>query len=124
MVQPLIQHSTTYYNVIISVVSLFSLLIRVIGFVCNVFYPIFSVVLHGGLAAIYAVAIHNQAASDMSDPKKPQPGAPWYITKSCGPPVTPRLKSYCQQAKAAFALTVLLTFVALFQFFAYQTNEI
>lgn len=69
--------------------------------------------MHAALAAIYAVSIHNQAGSDMSDPKHPQPGAPWYITKSCGPPVKASLKGYCQQAKAAFAITVILTLVNL-----------
>lgn len=47
----------------------------------------------------------------MSDPAHPQPGAPWYITKSCGPPVSPSLIGYCKQAKAAFAVTILMWLV-------------
>ena len=66
---------------------------------------------HAGLVAVWAVSIHNQAASDMSDPKHPQSGAPWYITKSCGPPVSPSLIGYCKQAKAAFAVTILMWYV-------------
>ena len=101
-------HSTTYFNVVIAVLSLFLLLIKGIMFICSVFYPLVSAVIHAALIAIYAVSIHNQAASDMSDPEHPQPGAPWYITKSCGPPVTPSLAGYCKQAKASFAITIML----------------
>ncbi|MCJ1271352.1 hypothetical protein MMC22_011252 [Lobaria immixta] len=98
----------TYYNVIIAVLSVFLLLIKGIMFITHVFDPIVSAILHAALIAIYAVSLHAQAGSDMSDPKHPQPGAPWYITKSCGAPVDPKLKGYCQQAKGAFAVTVLL----------------
>ena len=106
-------NSTTYFNVIISVVAIFILLLKIILFVMGVFHPLLSLFVHAGLAAVYAVAIHNQAASDMSDPAHPQPGAPWYITKSCGPPVDPSLNGYCKQAKAAFAITIILTLVYL-----------
>ena len=81
--------------------------------VCGVFHPVISVFFHSGLIAIWAVSIHNQAGSDMSDPAHPQPGAPWYITKSCGPPVSPSLIGYCKQAKAAFGVTIIMTFVFL-----------
>lgn len=100
--------SVTYYNVVIAVLSVFLLLIKGIMFITHVFEPIVSAVLHAALIALYAVSLHAQAGSDMSDPKHPQPGAPWYITKSCGAPVSPSIKAYCQQAKGAFAVTILL----------------
>ena len=105
------ENSTTYYNVIIAVVSLFILLIKGIMFITHLFDPLISTLIHAALTAIYAVSIRNQTAPDMSDPDHPQPGAPWYITKSCGPPVSPHLKNYCTQAKACFAVTILLVYV-------------
>lgn len=80
-------------------------------FITHLFDPLLSTLIHAGLIAIYAVSIRNQTAPDMSDSDHPQPGAPWYITKSCGPPVSPRLKNYCTQAKACFAVTILLVYV-------------
>lgn len=88
--------------------SLFLLLVKGIMFVTHVFLPVISVFLHSALIALYAISIRNQTAPDMTDPRKPQPGAPWYITKSCGAPVSPSLKGYCMQAKGAFAVTVIL----------------
>ena len=102
-------HSTTNWNVVISVLSVFILLLKGIMFLTGVLHPLFSLFLHAGLVAVWAVAIHNQAAPDMSDPEHPQPGAPWYITKKCAPPVSDDLIPYCKQAKAAFAITVVLT---------------
>ena len=78
-------------------------------FICGCLYPILSLVVHAGLIAVWAVSIHNQSAPDMSDPAHPQPGAPWYLTKPCGPPVSDNLLNYCRQAKGAFAITVILT---------------
>lgn len=100
--------SVTSFNVVIAILSVFLLLIKGIMFITHVFDPLFSVLLHATLVSLYAVSLHNQTAPDMSDPQHPQPGAPWYITKSCGPPVKPSLKGYCTQAKAVFAVTVLL----------------
>ena len=100
--------STTNYNVVISVLSVFILLVKGIMFITNVFYPLVSLLVHAALAALYAVSIHNQAGPDMSDPAHPQSGAPWYITKKCGPPVSSNLIGYCKQAKAAFAMTIIL----------------
>ena len=107
----LINHSTTNFNVVIAVLSVFMLLCKGIMFICSVFHPLISLFIHAGLTAIYAVSIHNQAGPDMSDPAHPQPGAPWYITKSCGPPVSQNLIGYCKQAKAAFSVTILLWYV-------------
>lgn len=77
----------------------------------SVFHPLLSLFVHAALIALWAVSIRNQAGADMSDSAHPQSGAPWYITKSCGPPVSPSLIGYCKQAKAAFAVTIIMTFV-------------
>ncbi|KAL8919259.1 MAG: hypothetical protein Q9172_005076 [Xanthocarpia lactea] len=98
----------THYNVVISVVALFLLLCKGIMYICHIFRPLLSTPIHAALVALFAVSIHAQSASDMSDPEHPQPGAPWYITRSCGAPVKPRLQGYCKQAKASFAIAILL----------------
>ncbi|KAL8708198.1 MAG: hypothetical protein Q9220_006868 [cf. Caloplaca sp. 1 TL-2023] len=98
----------TNFNVVIAVLALFLLLCKGIMYICHIFYPLISTPIHAALVALFAVSLHAQAAPDMSDPDHPQPGAPWYITKSCGAPVRPSLKGYCQQAKGAFAVTVML----------------
>lgn len=105
--------STTNFNVVIAILSVFILLCKIIMTVCGVFHPLISMFAHSGLVAVWAVSIHNQAGPDMSDPAHPQPGAPWYITKSCGPPVKPSLIGYCKQSKAAFAVTIIMMFVSL-----------
>ena len=100
--------STTNFNVVIAVLSVFILLCKGIMFITNVFHPLISLLIHAALASLFAVSIHNQAGPDMSDPAHPQPGAPWYITKNCGPPVSSDLIGYCKQAKAAFSVTILM----------------
>ncbi|KZF25056.1 hypothetical protein L228DRAFT_60888 [Xylona heveae TC161] len=98
---------TTSYNVVISVLTMFILLAKCTLYLVHWFPPILSAVIHAPLAALWAVSIHNQAASDMSDPKHPQPGAPWYLTKSCTVAFYPNNVKYCRQAKGCFALTCL-----------------
>ncbi len=93
--------------------SLFIALCKMIMYITHTFPPLLSLLIHLALCALYAVSIHAQAAPDMSSKTNPQPGAPWYITKSCGPPVAAELKGYCMQAKGAFAVTVLLWYVKL-----------
>ena len=107
--------STTNYNVVISVLSVFILLCKGIMFITSVFHPLLSLLIHAALAALFAVSIHNQAGPDKSDPAHLQPGAPWYITKSCGPPVSSDLIGYCKQAKAAFAVTIIMVSVGPYQ---------
>ncbi|KAL8962407.1 MAG: hypothetical protein Q9193_001181 [Seirophora villosa] len=98
----------TDFNVVISVLALFLLLVKGIMYICRIFHPLLSAILHAALVALFAVSIHAQAAPDTSDPDHPQPGAPWYITRGCGAPVRPSLRGYCQQAQASFAVTVML----------------
>jgi len=97
----------TTYNVIIAVLSMFVMLVKTVMYITDTFPPLLSVIIHGTLAALYAVSIDNQAASDYSDPLHPSK-YPWYLTRSCGAPVNPSLKGYCQQAQGAFATTVCL----------------
>ena len=100
------RYSITDYNVIISVLSMFLLLTKTIMYILHVFPPVMSALLHAILVALYAVSISYQAGADTSDPEHPQPGAPWYIMKSCSVCHDKSNIGYCQQAKAAFAVTV------------------
>lgn len=87
---------------------MFVLLTKTIMHVLHVFYPFLSFVVHAVLVALYAVSVHNQTAPDLSDPQHPAKGAPWYITRSCSLSGSDQIKGYCQQAKASFAVTVVM----------------
>lgn len=97
----------TIFNVVISVLSMFVLLLKSIMFVLHTWIPLFSALVHAALVAVYAVAIRNQSASDMSDPDKPSPGLPWYLSKGCSH-ATPGNHGYCMQARASYALTIVM----------------
>jgi hypothetical protein len=114
--------SITNYNVVISVLSMFLMLAKSIMYICHVFPPILSVIIHAALIGLYAVSVSYQAGSDTSDPEHPQNGPPWYITKSCSVVHDPSITGYCTQAKAAFYCTVVMmvVFAAYFGFAAFS----
>lgn len=105
--------SITNFNVVISVLSMFILLCKTVMYIVHVFPPLLSLIIHAILVALYIVSIRYQAGSDMSDPKHPQPGAPWYITKPCSVAAHQNDVEYCKQAKSAFACTCIMTLVYL-----------
>lgn len=100
--------SLTSYNVVISVLSTFILLVKAIMFILHLWVPLLSFLVHGALAGLWLFSAYGQAAPDMSDPKQPQPGAPWYIAKNCSVARSGSNVGYCRQAKASFAVTVVL----------------
>lgn len=100
--------SITNYNLVIAVLSMFFMLIKGIMYMLHVLPPIVSVVLHLVLIILYAVAVSIQASSDTSDPRHPQNGPAWYITKSCSVAHNRNNIGYCQQAKATFACFVAM----------------
>ncbi|KAK3335345.1 hypothetical protein B0T19DRAFT_452287 [Cercophora scortea] len=97
----------TNFNVAISVVSLFSLLSKMIATIMKVYYPIIGLVANLGLTAIYTVSVYGQAGPDYADPKHPSPVA-WYIRMSCDVAKPYNAVGNCQMAKASFAVTVLM----------------
>ncbi|KAL1958193.1 hypothetical protein VTO42DRAFT_5048 [Malbranchea cinnamomea] len=97
----------TSYNLVISVLSMFFLLVKSTLFILNLFYPPFSIIVHIALVVLYSVSAAYQGGKDMSDPEHPQPGPPWYITKNCNVASDPNNIGYCQQAKSAFACTII-----------------
>ncbi|KAK2738765.1 hypothetical protein FQN57_006933 [Myotisia sp. PD_48] len=107
---------TTNFNLIISVLSMFFLIVKAPMFVLNVFYPPMSVFIHAGLIAIYCVSAAFQAGSDTTDAAHLQNGPPWYITKSCNVAKLQVNVGYCRQAKSAFACTIIITLIFTAQF--------
>ncbi|KAH1436752.1 hypothetical protein KXX32_005181 [Aspergillus fumigatus] len=100
--------SITDYNLVIGVLSTFFLITKVPIHFLRLFYPPLSVIVHGGLVAVYIVSARYQAGPDMSDPAHPQPGAPWYITKKCTVAANKNNINYCRQSKALFAFTIII----------------
>ncbi|KAJ4337537.1 hypothetical protein N0V95_008299 [Ascochyta clinopodiicola] len=105
----------TQYHLVIGVVCMFFYLIKVTMWLLHVFLPIFSILLHIPLLAIWAYGIHIQTSPDTIDPARRNTGAPWYITKNCNIVDDKQIRSYCQQAKSSFAVScIMLTIYTLF----------
>lgn len=104
-------NSITNYNLVLGVLSTFFLITKLPVHWMKLFYPPVAVAVHGSLIILYIVSAVYQAGSDMSDPKHPQPGAPWYIAKSCSVASKRSNIKYCMQAKALFAVTVIIMLV-------------
>ena len=103
--------SITSFNVVISVLSTFILLCKMVMYIVHCWPALVSLLVHAILVALYAVSINYQTASDLSDPQHPQRGAPWYITKSCSVTAHDSNVGYCKQAKSAFAVSCVMLYV-------------
>jgi len=90
------------------VLALFLLLVKAVLFVTGLFPPLAGLLLHAVLTGLFAYSIHAQTASDLSDYRRLQRGAPWYLAHGCGVVHDDELVGYCMQAKAAFGVTVVL----------------
>lgn len=101
-------NSATSFNVVISILSTFILLVKAVLFVLHMWIPILSALVHSVLLALWAFSVYAQSASDLSDPLHLQHGPPWYITKSCSVAFDRNNVHYCRQAKAAFAVSIIL----------------
>jgi len=97
----------TALNVIVSVFSMFMLLVKLIMFVLHIWVPLLSVIANVILVALWTVSVYGQAGPDYSDPEHPSPSA-WYVTKSCSYASASGNYGYCMQAKGSFAVTVLM----------------
>jgi hypothetical protein len=106
-------NSITNYNLVLGVLSTFFLITKLPTHWMNLFYPPVAVAVHLSLIVLYIVSAVYQAGSDMSDPRHPQSGAPWYIAKSCSVAFRKSNIGYCMQAKALFAVTIIIMLVRL-----------
>lgn len=98
----------TTFNMVVSVVSMFILLVKSVMFVLHIFIPMISVVTHALLAALYAVSVYNQSRPDNSDPVLRSGSLPWYLNKGCSH-ANPGNKGYCIQARATFGVAIVMT---------------
>lgn len=99
------------YNLVLGVLCVFMLMAKVPMHIVHAFHPPLSAFVHGSMMALFIVAARFQAGSDMTDPRRPQPGAPWFITKSCSVAKYPSNIGYCRQAKSLFAVTIIVAYV-------------
>ncbi|KAG9249259.1 hypothetical protein BJ878DRAFT_590 [Calycina marina] len=108
---PLVWSQTlTHFNLVISVLSVFMLLVKAVMFIMHVWYPLLGVVTNAALTALWIVSAYGQAGPDHSDPEHTSNVA-WYIAKSCSYADPTNNKGYCLQAKGAFAATVVMCVV-------------
>lgn len=87
---------------------MFLLLTKSVMFIMNIFWPAISILVHAALIALYAYSTYAQSSSDTIDPAHEQGGAPWFLTRSCSQASSGALEGYCQQAKACFAMTIIM----------------
>ncbi|KLU81303.1 hypothetical protein MAPG_00394 [Magnaporthiopsis poae ATCC 64411] len=97
----------TEFNVAISVISLFYLLVMLILTIMKVYYPIVGVVTSTIMVALYTTSVYGQAGPDYLDPRYPSP-IPWYLTKSCDVAERYKAGKTCQIVKGTFAVSVTM----------------
>ncbi|KAI9744448.1 MAG: hypothetical protein M1818_001977 [Claussenomyces sp. TS43310] len=103
----------TSFNVVVSVLSMFILLVKVVMFAMHIWYPLLSSLTNAVIVALWAVSIYGQAGPDYSDPEHPMHTA-WYVVKSCKYALPTRHYGYCMQAKGAFAVSVVMMSIFFF----------
>jgi len=96
----------TKFNVFISVLSMFLLLIKGVMATMGIFYPVISASCHCVEMILWAYSIHAQTAPDTIDPEHINNGPPWFITKSCSVTKLQQDVGSCEQAKASFYAAV------------------
>jgi hypothetical protein len=104
------QTRLTDFNVAVSVLSMFVLLVKAAMFLLHIWYPILSTLTNLPIVVLWAVSVYGQMGPDHSDPKHPSNIA-WYLTKSCSYARPSGNYGYCLQAKGAFAVTVVMLYV-------------
>ncbi|KAF2225028.1 hypothetical protein BDZ85DRAFT_294841 [Elsinoe ampelina] len=106
----------TTFNLVISILSTFLLLVKSVMFVMKTWVPLLSLLMHMILTALYAFSTYAQLSSDKSDPfGRIQNGPPWYITKSCDVVHDKHNYGYCRQAKASLGVTVAMVGILFIQ---------
>jgi hypothetical protein len=100
--------SMTQFNLIITVLCMFIMLVKALLLYLHTLYPILSLVVHALEVGLWAYSASGQVSPDMSDPQHLNPGPPWYITKSCSISFKKSNIGFCQQAKASFYVAVVM----------------
>ena len=99
----------TNFNVAISIVSLFTLLGKMIMTIMKVYYPILGLVVSIALTGLYAVSTYGQMGPDYLDPRYPST-IPWFIKNSCdvAKPYGRSAVNNCMMAKGTLAATIFM----------------
>jgi hypothetical protein len=101
----------TTFNTVISVLSLFVLLVKTAMYTMHFFFPALSAVVHAILVALYANALYNQTAGDYLDTEHVA-RRPWYLTQSCKTYASPGNLGFCYQARASVYVTAVMVYVS------------
>ncbi len=101
--------SLIQWDIVVSVFSLFVLLVKATMFIMGALLPALSVFVHVLLLALYAVAVRNQAAPDLSNKNVPnlQKNLPWFLSKGCSY-ASKSNHGFCMQAQASFGVTIVM----------------
>ena len=105
-------NSLTDFNVAVSVLSMFIMLVKSSMFILHIWYPILGTLSNLAIVILWAVSVYGQMGPDHSDKRYPSNVA-WYISKSCSYARPSGAYGYCMQAKGAFAVTVVMLYVSL-----------
>lgn len=100
--------STTVWNVVITVLSLFVFLVKVVLYISKGFPPIVSAIVHSIILALWLGSVSQQAGPDYIDAKHPSK-FPWYLTRGCGAPVSLKVQSGCKMTVGGFAVSICLS---------------
>ncbi|KAH9822908.1 hypothetical protein Tdes44962_MAKER00736 [Teratosphaeria destructans] len=102
------------YQIVISVLSMFLLLVKSVMYTMHCWVPLLSAFVSALEIVLYAIALRNQSAPDLSDSKYPNHGLPWMMSKGCKY-AEPGNWGYCMQARASYGVTIVMIIL----FFAY-----
>lgn len=103
----------TDFNIIVSVLSMFILLIKAVLFIMHMWIPLVSLIINMIVAALWCVSVYGQAGPDYSDNEHPSKVA-WYITKSCSYAEASGNRHNCNMAKGSFAASILMLSIFVF----------
>jgi hypothetical protein len=105
---PLVWSRTlTDFNVAISVISLFFLLVKLIAFIMRAWFPIVAVVMNIALVALYTVSVYGGVGPDHADDRYPAYAA-WYLRYGCDMAKPYGMYKSCQIAQATLGLSVYM----------------
>lgn len=92
----------TDFNVAISVITLFVLLVKLITFIMKFWFPMLAAGINLAMVTLYTVSVYGQMGPDHADPRY-HSNVAWYIAKSCDYARPFRAYKSCQLAKGTFA---------------------
>lgn len=95
------------FDIVITVLSMFVLLVKTTMFAMHAWLPALSAVVHAVLIGLYSASLRFQTTPDLSDPEVPAKGAPWMISKGCSY-ATAGNYGYCMQTRALFGSMIAM----------------